>query len=205
MHRFLKGFAGQRVVCSTMADNTLVWQCPHEYCRRLTQDLRSNDVYQVSDDDIPMVFARHGAFITLQGLPTDPGCQRIPYYVGCAKMHKDPVDMRFISSSALSSMKPISIWINRALNGMQPDVDLLFADAVQSMGITTPWAATSWILENAGEMLPLIHAWNSEDADTSPSPANLQTWDLQRLYTNIQLQEMKDKIMTLVDLIFTSG
>ena len=49
MHQFLEGFAGQGFVCSTMdkADNTFVWQCPHDYCCRLVKDLHSNGVYQV--------------------------------------------------------------------------------------------------------------------------------------------------------------
>ncbi len=130
MQRFLENFAGQGVVCSVMdkADNTLVWQCPHDYCCRLVKDLYSNGVYQVSSEGISTATARHAAFISDQGLPTDTSSQSIPYYFGCPKMHKDPVDMRFISSSASSSMKPISVWINRALikgiNHIKPEQDL---------------------------------------------------------------------------------
>ena len=121
-------------VCSIMdkASNTLTWQCPHDYCRRLVKDLTSNGVYQVSTEDATTVIARHAAFLTDQGMAIDPSSQAIPYYVGCPKMHKDPVDMRFISSSASSSMKCISVWINRALNGMQREVDMLFADSMHS-------------------------------------------------------------------------
>ena len=53
-------------------------------------------------------------------------------------------------------------------------------------------------------VVSLIHAWNSEYADASPTKARLQTWDFQRLYTNIQLTEMKDKVKQLVSLIFHS-
>ena len=97
----------------------------------------------MSCEDASTIIARHAIFIADQGLPPDASCQSIPYYVGCPKMHKDPVDMGFISSSASSSMKPIPVWINRALNGLQLDVDSLFADTVQSIGITSPWAARS--------------------------------------------------------------
>jgi len=202
----LEGFVGQGVVCSIMdkASNTLTWQCPHDYCRRLVKDLTSNGVYQVSTEDATTVIARHAAFLTDQGMAIDPSSQAIPYYVGCPKMHKDPVDMRFISSSASSSMKCISVWINRALNGMQREVDMLFADSMHSIDVTAPWAARSWILKNAGDMLSLIHAWNSQYADASPAHPDIQSWDFQRLYTNIQLAEMKDKIMQLVSLIFHS-
>ena len=169
MHRFLQGFVGHGVVCSIMdkADHTLTWQCPHDYCRRLVKDLTSNGVYQVSTEDTTTVMARHTAFLTSQGMTIDPNCQAIPYYVGCPTMHKDPVDMRFISSSASSSMKCISVWINRALNGMQQEVDMLLADNMKSIGITAPWAARSWILKNAGDMLSLkIHSVLMPHQDT---------------------------------------
>ena len=109
----------------------------HTIHEQITHQLVSNGsigrVYQVSTEDATTVIARHGAFLTDQGIAIDPSSQAIPYYVGCPKMHKDPVDMRFISSSASSSMKCISVWINRALNGMQREVDILFADSMQSL------------------------------------------------------------------------
>ena len=52
-------------------------------------------------------------------MPTDPSCQSIPYYVGCPKVHKEPMDMPLISSSVSNDMKCVSVWINRALNDMQ--------------------------------------------------------------------------------------
>ncbi len=147
MHRFLQGFVGHGVVCSIMnkAGNTLTWQCPPDYCRRLVQDLTSNGVYQVSTEDATTVIARHAAFLTDQGMAIDLSSQAILYYVGCPNMHKDPVDMRFISSSASSSMKCISVWIDRAFDGMQREVDMLFADSMQFIDVTAIWAARSWV------------------------------------------------------------
>ena len=61
----------------------------------------------------------------------------MPFYFGTFKLHK--AGMRFISSSNTSSMKTVSLWINRLLTQVLPDVDRLFADVLRSVGITTQW------------------------------------------------------------------
>lgn len=56
--------------------------------------------------------------------------------------------MRFISGSANSSMKQVSVWLNRVLSELLPEVDMLFADCAKNAGVAQdyPWAAQSWIL-----------------------------------------------------------
>ena len=171
-------------------------------------------------EDATTVIAKHAAFLTDQGVPIDPSSQSIPYYVGCPKMHKDPVDMRFISSSASSSMKSVSVWINRALNGMQQVVNMLFADSVQSIGITTPWAARSWILNNAGDMLslferycagcPALHLLEEHDGC-----ACMQSGDefmiiadmpvCQLMYPHIHVLSIKGTVKFLAIVVFKAG
>ena len=46
--------------------------------------------------------------------------QAMPHYVGTCKMHKDPPGMRFISSSNTSSMRSVSLMIDKLLTQLPP-------------------------------------------------------------------------------------
>ena len=54
-------------------------------------------------------------------------------------MHKDPVGTRFISSSATSHMKRVSLLLNILFNALSLDIDQLFGEELQSMGISAVW------------------------------------------------------------------
>ena len=114
------------------AAGTLTWQCPHARCCRLREDLLGDDSHArwsctVMQDDHAVMHAvmtlctepiqqnmsRRAAFITGQGFPAGAILEAIPCYVGNPKMHKSPLDMRFISSSESSSAKTISVCTHR--------------------------------------------------------------------------------------------
>ena len=65
----------------------------------------------------------------------------MPFYFRTFKLHK--AGMRFISSSNTSSMKAVSLWLNRLFTQVFPDVDRLFADVQRSVGITAKWTQRS--------------------------------------------------------------
>ena len=92
----------------------------------------------------------------LEPTRVDMTCQAMPHYVGTCKMHKDPSNMRFISSSNTSSMRSVSLMINKLLTQLLPGVDALFASVFQSVGIDAKWTQHSWILKNTAAAIPLI-------------------------------------------------
>ena len=191
------------------AADTLVWQCPHAYYRKLRDDLKGESagdkVYQLCTEPEQNILHRHALFITGHGLPAGATSQELPFYVRNPKLHKQPAGMRFISSSARSSIKVVSIWLNRLLRELLPDVDRLFADCAESMGMHQPWAQQSWILRNSAGMIPLIRAWNAGYAEKAPQQPCLEAYDFERLYTSIPLQDMEDSIMQLMTQVFEAG
>ena len=117
-------------------------------------------------------------------------------------MHKNPVETRFIFSSASSHKKRVSLPLNILFNALSLDIDQLFGEELQSMGISAAWTARSWVLKNTAELIRLLHIWNIQYVQHSPVPPPLDPCDFARLYTNIETADMHAQIMELVACIF---
>ena len=206
MRRFLDSFKGHGVVCTSMdkAETTLMFMCPKLYVDKLLTDLETGATYQPATLSHADLLHAHNGFCRHYGIPVDMTCQAMPHYVGTCKMHKDPPGMRFISSSNTSSMRSVSLMINRLLTQLLPGLDALFADVFQSVGIDAKWTQHSWILKNTAAAIPLINAWNSIYASHSAPLPRLYTYDFERLYSNIPSGDMHAKIMQVVGKIFAS-
>ena len=157
MKQFLGNFKGREVVCTSVdkADTTLIFACPKLYVDKLMTDLEEGGTYQPTTLTQGALLQSHNSFLQHHGIPIELDWQSMPFYFGTFKLHKP--GMRFISSSNTSSMKTVSLWINRLLTQVMPDVDQLFADVLCSVGITAKWTQRSWILRNTAAAMPLIH------------------------------------------------
>ncbi len=100
MKRFLTSYQGRGVVCTSVdkAETTLLFMCPRVYADMLLHDLETGGTYQISPLTQGTLLHVHNS--RHYGIPVDPKCQSMPHYVGTGKMHKDPPEMRFISSVA---------------------------------------------------------------------------------------------------------
>ncbi|KAL3153630.1 hypothetical protein ABBQ32_013233 [Trebouxia sp. C0010 RCD-2024] len=187
------------------AANTLVFHCPKAYVMDILQDFHSASVYSDVSDSSEQLVITHNAFLTQYGVPVDTSAQDMPYYTVTVKMHKGPPGNRYISSSSKSSMKTVSLGLNRLFNALLPEIDKLFASVMQQAGIHAAWTHRSWILKNSAEVIPLIHAWNqiySSRSTTFFSPPIVKTYDFERLYTSIDTSDMQANIMQLVREMF---
>ena len=134
MRRFLDSFKGRGVVCTSMdkAETTLMFMC---HVDSLLTDLETGATYQPATLSHADLLHVHNGFCRHYGIPVDMTRQAMPHYVGTCKMHKDPPGMRFISSSNTSSMRSVSLMINKLLTQLLPGVDALFAAVFQSVNI----------------------------------------------------------------------
>ena len=209
MHEFLNRYQGHGVVCTTMdkAANTMVFRCPKAYVTDAFTDFDSASVYAAVHDDPAQLVQSHNSFLAQFGVPADPACQSIPHYVATMKMHKQPPGCRFISSSACSSVKTVSVWLNRLFNALLPELDSLFAVVMKQAGISQAWTHRSWILRSTADVIPLVQAWNqlyaSRSSSSAAQPPSVETFDFERLYTNIDTSDMQSSIMQLVQEIFS--
>ncbi|DBA82066.1 TPA: hypothetical protein ACH3X2_006810 [Trebouxia sp. C0005] len=117
MRRFLDSFKGCGLVCTSMdkAETTLMFMCPKLYVDNLLTDLETGATCQPATLSHADLLHVHNGFCRQYGIPVDMTCQAMPHYVGTCKMHKDPPGMRFISSSHTSSMRSVSLVINKLL------------------------------------------------------------------------------------------
>ena len=99
-------------------------------------------------------------------------------------------------------MKRVSLLPNILFNTLSLDIDQLFGEELQSMGISAAWTARSSVLRNTAELIPLTNIWNVQYARHSPAPPLLDSCDFARLYTNIETADMHAQIMELVVCIF---
>ncbi len=117
-------------------------------------------------------------------------------------MHKDPVETCFISASSSSSIKVVSVFFNLLLNALLPGISKLFALVLWSVDITADWTAQSWILKSSANLIPMLRVWNFQYAQHSPTPPLMRALDFQRLYTNINTNDMRSSIYSIIQSIF---
>ena len=154
-----------------------MFNCQRDYVDRMQTDLDANAVFEISPRTQADIVHESNAFGSRYGFAPDMRNQDIPYYKGIDKMHKNPVGTRFISSSASSHMKRVSLLLNILFNALSLDIDQLFGEELQSMGISAAWTARSWVLKNTAELIPLLHIWNVQYAQHSPAPPPLDSCD----------------------------
>ena len=87
-------------VCTSMdkAATTTVFQCQRHHVTKVLSELGSATIYIPCTESILKIIARHNSFLTRFGLTVDPKCQDMPHYRSHPKMHKDPIETRFISA-----------------------------------------------------------------------------------------------------------
>lgn len=225
MSNFLHKF-----VCTPMdkAADTFVFQCPKVYITDIMNDLKDGGTYEVVDAhsdalqrsseafiarfglelspliDISLegIIAMHARFKAMFGIQDSVTHQSIPYYKLTRKMHKDPIGARYISSSENSSLLPISKGLCGLLQVIQSEVGQLFGSALQSMSISEQWTARSWVITDVAHFIPLVHIWNAQYASQSPEPPQLLAMDCERLYTKIDMQDLRVKVLDMVGQVF---
>lgn len=174
----------------------------------ILEDFDKASVYITVHDSPDHLVQQHNAFLQQYGVPVNANSQDMPHYTATIKMHKTPPGYRYISNSATSSMQTVSVWLNRLFNALMPELDMLFADVMRSVGIDAPWTHRSWVFKNSAEVIPLIQAWKhlyaSVSASSSCDPPIVEAFDFERLYTNIDTADMQSSIMELVHNIFGS-
>lgn len=77
-------------------------------------------------------------------------------------MHKIPnPETRFISSSAKSHLRRVSLFLTYVFNAILLKTDTLFGNEMKVIGVAADWAARSSVIKNTAELIPLLHIWNT--------------------------------------------
>ncbi|DBA81646.1 TPA: hypothetical protein ACH3X1_007401 [Trebouxia sp. C0004] len=180
-----------------------MFDCQQDYLSRIDNDLGSNSIYAAASLTQDEITQESNDFGSRYGFAPNPRNQEIPYYKGLDKMHKLPnPETRFISSSAKSHLRRVSLFLTYMFKAIMLETHSLFGNELKVLGVSAKWAARSWVIKNTTELIPLLHIWNAQYAQHSASPPPLDSCDFARLYTNIQTSDMKFQIMELVIRVF---
>ena len=110
-------------------------------------------------------------------------------------MHKNPVGNRFIVASAKCAIREVSelvdIVLKKIMNTRRSYCNTIYnATKVNTM----------WVIDNNMKVLEgLQQLSNNNRAE------KMETYDFDRLYTNIEHQDLKEKILLLIDKCFESS
>ncbi len=181
MHDFLSD-----KVCTSMdkGAGTIMFNCQKDHVNRIDNDLSSNSLYVATSLTRDEIAQQSNDFGSRYGFAPNPTIQKVPYYKGLDKMHKVPnPETRFISSSAKSHLKRVSLFLTYVVNAIMLETDTLFGNEMKVTGVTANWAARSWMIKSTAENIPLLRIWNTQYAQHSPSPPPLASCDFARLYT----------------------
>jgi len=94
----------------------------------------------------------------------------------------------------------LSIWISKSFKGLMPLVHEMWCSKTKEIGF---YSEKSWIVENSASIPSLITHCNQNTAPALRDQIVMRTYDFSKMYTNIQLDDLKNKLSILIDQLFT--
>ncbi|DBB03023.1 TPA: hypothetical protein ACH3X1_013442 [Trebouxia sp. C0004] len=116
-------------VCTSMdkAAGTIMFNWQKDYVSRIDGDLSSNSVYTATSLTQDEITQESNEFGSRYGFAPNPRNQEIPYYKGLDKMYTLPnPETRFISISAKSHLRRVSLFLTYVFNAIMLETDTLF-------------------------------------------------------------------------------
>jgi len=201
--RSLHAFQGRYVI--TLVDkmaNTFCFICRKYYARMMLDDLRASAVFTQVDMPVASV---------LEGIQQQCAELRLPHkssdfgsYYALGKLHKTPPALRFIVGAANTVTTEASKLLTVVLGILQEDFPKLISHAHPHCASATGEVQIHWhgldiILKNTQDVVTAIQLFNASHANVEVA---LNTGDVSRLYTFIQLLDLKGQLTTLYTKVF---
>ena len=117
-----------------------------------------------------------------------------------AKLHKDPVAFRSITTCFATTTEGAGKLVHACLAGMLPTLHTLWREAGIVVGVTS---AGCWITTGGEEILTVVQdADRAAHASQDFRPHVFETYDFVAMYTNIPLVVLLADMKELLDLVF---
>ena len=118
-----------------------------------------------------------------------------------AKLHKNPTGFRIIACQSKYELLPLAQWINRFFTFIMDDLEKLWITTLKDANIS-PFP--SWICTSSREIKPLLNYLNRHVRKSDRSNVSFQTMDFSKMYTNINLQDLKSRIHAIINRVFNA-
>ena len=129
----------------------------------------------------------------------------LPYYAGIAKMHKSPPATRFLSCSHDTMLTPTAQSLTHLFRGMQSDLHTLWQRQLERVPAFAEHSTNqAWFMGSSQHLMPMLFQFTASQPSWLQFEASggFRTYDFERLYTNIDQQDLKQKMHSLFDSVF---
>ena len=169
------------------APNNVAIICKKYYLEVMTKEIRDSSTFERVDID-------KGQLLTdlTMLFPNAKVKERYPFLYATAKMHKTPINFRFITSGRECLFSKLSIAVSKCLK-------LLVKTARKSFGYRIKEIDNCiFIIDNRDRVIKFLDASNSKKGNNK----SISTWDFSTLYTKIPHNKLKDKMASFINRVF---
>ena len=123
----------------------------------------------------------------------------LAYPMASGNLHKSPLAFRFIACSSGYSLRALSVWLGKAFKALMPTLNGMWCAKFLEGGVGTD---ASWILNHSARVPELIERLNNSIPRTARSGVKICTYDFKKMYTNINLSSLKQRMKDLLAALF---
>eukprot|EP00878_Enallax_costatus_P021790 GHUV01023092.1.p1 GENE.GHUV01023092.1~~GHUV01023092.1.p1 ORF type:complete len:597 (-),score=32.06 GHUV01023092.1:95-1885(-) len=123
----------------------------------------------------------------------------LPYAAALVKLHKSPLQFRFLACSSKNGLKVVALWLNALLSSIHHDLVLEWHKLLSRLGVDwrhlPPWYAT-----RSAQVVSLVKHFNKLRVCESEfvRGSGWQGFDVVRLYTNIPQDDLVQSLSALL-------
>ena len=190
--------------------NTFIAFCRKGYLLTVCDDLSppppaGNHVFQQVPRHTDDIIEEDAAF--QRGLGLKSGTDKLPVYAAIAKLHKTPVSARFLTLSYDTSLTVLAKRICDFFAAFSPsitglwDVAMKSANMDSSVTLFTPaHSPESWVITDSAQVISRVQGYNRSMTTEQHllAPHEIQTFDFERLYTNLPQDDLVHRMRGLV-------
>ena len=175
-----------------------------------------NSTYIVSADNADTIHTTLCHFLESQKIccerpkSVDPNVDKEPIKVNSypavlGKLHKIPIKFRFLACSASYELRPLSIWLSRAFKFLEHEFKRLWSSTLCRAG-TSFRNHSVWVCNDSQVIPEMIKDLNrSIPLSKRNIPVPLKTFDFTKMYTNIELTDLKSCFKNLFEEVFAAN
>ena len=124
----------------------------------------------------------------------------LPVYTFMAKMHKTPIDNRFLSLSYHSFMRPAAMLCTQLMRALFPDTVTLWEQLDFPQG-----GFNCWVLKNSAQYIATLDDFNaSRTLVQHQLMPSMWQFDFKRLYTELSQSDLKQVLFDFIHQVFVA-
>ena len=170
------------------AKNNVAIICKKYYLEVMSKEIRDSPTFEhvnISEDQL---------LNNLDTLyPNSKIIKKFPFLYATAKMHKTPINFRYITSGRESLFSILSIAVSKCLKLLVKTARSLIGYRIKEIDNCI------FIIDNRDKVIKFLDCSNFEDGKNK----SVSTWDFSTLYTKIPHNKLKDKIAIFVNKVFS--